>query len=85
MERVSFAEPIATELEAEGLTVVMSVQTVNKSLNGGLVQMSDVTRRLPRLLTGHEGLRVDRSESVNDDFTTDRLDRVDDDGDCSGV
>lgn len=40
--------------------------------------MSNVARRLPRLLSHHQHLRVDQSEGVNDDFSLDTLDRVDD-------
>jgi hypothetical protein len=63
----------------------MSVQAVNQSLDTWFIQMTNVTCRLTRFLTGHEGLRVDRSESVNDDFTTDGLDGVDDYCYCSRV
>lgn len=56
-----------------------------ESLDRGLVQMTNVTCRLPGFLTSHDGLRVDGSESVNDDFASYRLNWVDHDGDCSRV
>lgn len=63
----------------------MPVQTVDQSLDRGFVQMTNIASRLSRFLTGNEGLWVDGSESVNHDFTTNRLDGVDNDGDRSGV
>lgn len=54
-------------------------------LNTRLVQVSNIRRRLSRFLARHDRMRVDRSEGVDDDFATDGLDWVDDDGDGTGV
>jgi hypothetical protein len=54
-------------------------------LDARLVQMSDVRGRLTSFLTGHDGLRVDRPESVDDHLASNGLDGVDDDCDGSGV
>jgi hypothetical protein len=105
------------------LTVVMSVETVDESLDRRLVEMTDVSSRLTRLLASHlreggdkswisasvevkltgilssettrprrpqsretdEHLRVDETESVDDNLPFDRLDGVDNDGDGSRV
>lgn len=63
----------------------MPVKTMNQSLDTRLVEVTQITGRLSTLLTLDEGLGVDRSESVNDDFSTDRLNRVDNYGHTSGV
>lgn len=63
----------------------MPVQPVDQRLYTRLVQMPQIARGLTRLLAGNHILRVDASECVNDDFTADGLDRVDDDGHCAGV
>jgi hypothetical protein len=59
----------------------MSVESVDQSLDRGLVEMAKVRRRLAGFLTHHESLGIDESESVDDDFALDGLDGVDDDGD----
>lgn len=59
----------------------MSVQTMDKGLNGRLVEVTDVGCGLARFLAKHERLRVDEAEGIDDDLALDRLDRVDDDGD----
>ena len=46
--------------------------------------MSDVGCGLPGFLSKHECLRVDETESVDDDFALDGLDRVDDHSDSAG-
>lgn len=63
----------------------MSVQTVNQRLDRRFVQVSNVTRRLPRFLSSKQRLRIDRPESIDDDLSTDGLDRVNDNGDRSFV
>ena len=63
----------------------MSVEAVDQSLNGGLVEVTQVTRALAGLLAHHEKLRVDESEGVNDDLALDGLDGVNDDGDGARV
>jgi len=47
--------------------------------------MPHVGGALPRLLAQHQRLRVDQPEGVEHDLPSHRLDRVDDDGDCTGV
>lgn len=63
----------------------MPVEPVDQRLYTRLVQVSQITRRLTRLLPRHHVLRVDAPESVNDDFAADGLDGVDDYCHCAGV
>jgi len=63
----------------------MPVQAVDQCLDRRLVQVTDVARCLTGLLAGHEGLGIDRPESVNNDFSSDGLDRVDNDSDGTWV
>lgn len=58
----------------------MSVQPVNKRLYAWFVDMSDIGRCLTRLSANDDCLRVDKTESIYDDFALHRLDRVNDDG-----
>ena len=44
----------------------MSVETVDESLDGRFVEMSQVGGTLTRFLTKHERLWVDESESIDD-------------------
>lgn len=62
----------------------MAVETVDESLDRGLVEVADVGGCLAGLVTHHECLRVDEAEGIDDDFTLDGLDGVDDDGDGAG-
>ena len=57
--------------------VIVSVQAVDEGLNRRLVNVSDVGCRLTRLLAGEEHVRVDKTESIYDDFSFDRLNWVD--------
>lgn len=45
--------------------------------------MSQIGSRLARLLAKHKGLWVNEAEGINDDFTLDGLDGVDDNGDST--
>lgn len=63
----------------------MPVQPMYKRLNTRFIQMANITRRLPTLLTLNKVLRIYRSESVNDDFASDGLNRVNDNCDGSIV
>ena len=54
---------------------------MDERLDRRLVQVSQVRCRLPRLLAHDDGLRLDETEGIDDDFTLDGLDRVHDDGD----
>ena len=51
--------------------IVVSVQAVNKSLNRRLIKMTQVRCTLAGFLAEHEGLWVDKAESVNDDLALD--------------
>ena len=46
--------------------------------------MTEIRGRLTGFLAHHEGLRIYEAEGVNDDFSLDGLDGVDDDGDGAG-
>jgi len=47
--------------------------------------VSNIGCRLSWFTTRNHGLRVDESESVNDDFSFDGLYGIDDDGNGSGI
>lgn len=68
---------------ADADAVVVTVETVDESLNGGLVEVAQVGSGLAGLLSEHEGLWVDEAEGVDDDLALDGLDGVDDDGDSA--
>ncbi len=61
--------------------VVMSVESVDKGLNGGFVDMPDVRRRLTGFLTQDCGMGIDKAEGIDDYFAFDRLNRINDDSD----
>lgn len=65
--------------------VVMPVQAMDESLDGGLVEVTQVRCRLAGLLAVDQGLRVDEAEGVDHDLALDGLDGVDDNGDGAGV
>ena len=73
-----FLKPRLPIVDAD--TVVMPIQTVNQRLDRRVVQVSKIGRALTRLLTHHEGLRVDQSERIDHDLAFDGLYRIDDDG-----
>lgn len=83
-DTVSIENPVQ-EADRIILTVILPIQVVNQRLYARLVQVSDVTRRLPRFLAGHDRRRGDGTEGVDDDFASDGLDGVDHYGYCSGV
>ena len=64
--------------------VVMSIKAVNKGLDTGLVNVANVRGGLSRLLPQDNGVRVDETEGINDNFPFDGLDRVDDYGHGAG-
>lgn len=47
--------------------------------------MTNIARTLPRLQPHHDALRIDRSESVDDYFSLDGLNRIDDYRDRSRI
>lgn len=59
----------------------MPVETVDKRLDGGFVQVAQIGCCLTGLVTHHECLWVDEAESIDDDFALNRLYGVDYDGD----
>lgn len=61
----------------------MAIETVNKSLYGGFVQMSQVGGSLSWFVTHHECLRVDQPKCINHNFAFYRLYRIDDDSDST--
>lgn len=62
----------------------MSVQPVNQCLDRGLVQVTQVRCCLPGLLAHDDGLGLDESEGVDDNFTLDGLDGVNNNGNSTG-
>lgn len=60
--------------------VVVTVQTVNQSLDRGFVQVAQVGCRLTRFLAHDDSLRLDETEGVNDNLALHGLDRIDDNG-----
>ena len=58
----------------------MTIEAMDESLNGRLVDVTDIRSRLTRLkaLEDHSG--ANQPERVNDDFTLHGLDGVHDDG-----
>ncbi len=63
----------------------MSVEAVNKCLDGWLVEVPDVGGRLSWLFASDERLWVDEAESVDNDLALDGLDWIDDDCYCAWV
>ena len=57
---------------------------MDKSLNGGLVQVAQVRSALSRFLAKHQGLGVDEAEGINDNLSLYTLYRIDDDSDGAG-
>lgn len=62
----------------------MSVEAVDERLYRRLVKMTQVGRALSGLLTKHQSLWVDESESIDNNLALDGLYGVDDDGDSAG-
>lgn len=58
---------------------------MHQSLYTRFIQMPDVARRLSRFRARHDRVGGDGPEGVDDDFTSDGLDGVDDYRDGSGV
>ena len=61
----------------------MSVETVNEGLDGRLVEMTQVRCALTRFLTKHKRLRVDESESIDDNLSLDGLNGINNNGNSS--
>lgn len=62
----------------------MPVQAVDKRLNRGLVEVAQVGCGLSGLVAHHERLRVDQTESVDNDLALYGLDGIHDNGDGAG-
>lgn len=45
--------------------------------------MTDIGRRLARFLSHDDGIGIDESKGIDDDFAWDRLDWIDDNCNCS--
>lgn len=61
--------------------VIMPVQAVDKGLNGGLVDVSDIRCSLAWLLPSNNSLWLNKTESVDNDLSFHGLDWVNDNGD----
>jgi len=61
----------------------MSIEPVNERLNAWLVNVANIGCSLAWLLSHHDGVRINKTECVNDDFSFNRLDGVNDD--CYGA
>jgi len=61
----------------------MSVETVNEGLDGRLIEMTQVRCALTRFLTKHKRLRVDESESIDDNLSLDGLNGINNNGNSS--
>jgi hypothetical protein len=61
----------------------MSVETVYEGLDGRLVEMTQVRCALTRFLTKHKRLRVDESESIDDNLALDGLNGINNNGNSS--
>lgn len=61
----------------------MSVETVYEGLDGRLVEMTQVRCALTRFLTKHKRLRVDESESIDDNLSLDGLNGINNNGNSS--
>lgn len=61
----------------------MSVKAVNKRLDRRFVEMSQIGCTLARFLAEHERLWVDETESINDDFALNGLNRINNNGNSS--
>ena len=61
----------------------MSVETMNEGLDGRLVEMTQVRCALTRFLTKHKRLRVDESESIDDNLSLDGLNGINNNGNSS--
>ena len=58
--------------------IIVPVQAVYECLDGRLVDMSDVGRRLAGFLPGNDSLGLNQAECVDNNFAFHRLDRVND-------
>lgn len=65
--------------------IVVSVETVDKGLNGGFVYVSDVGCRLPGFLALQYGARINQTEGINHNFAFDGLDGVNNHSDSTRV
>jgi len=61
----------------------MSVETMNEGLDGRLIEMTQVRCALTRFLAKHKRLRVDESESIDDNLSLDGLNGINNNGNSS--
>ena len=66
-------------------TVIMAVQAVDQGLNRRFIEVAQVRCGLARFLSEHDCLRIDQSESINDNFTLDGLNRVYNNSNCTRI
>lgn len=64
--------------------IIVTVETVDQSLNRGLVQVTQVGGCLARLLAHDNSLWLDKAESINDNLALHGLDRIHDDSHRTG-
>ena len=55
----------------DSYALVMSVEAVNQSLNGWLVEMTEIGSALARFLAEHERLWIYEAERIDYDFSLD--------------
>lgn len=56
-----------------GNRVVVPIKSVNECLYRGFIDVTNVRGRLPGFATGNDGVRVDETKSIDNDFSFDRL------------
>ena len=56
--------------------IIVTVQAMDKRLDGGFVKMANVAGDLPRLLAQKQCLGIDETEGIDNDFALDALNRV---------
>lgn len=74
-------QPCLTVIDSNA--VVVPVQAVDECLDRRLIQVTQIGCGLPRLLTHDHSLGLNKSESINNNFALDGLDRVNDNGDSA--
>lgn len=65
--------------------VIIFIQSFIHSFNGGFIKIPIDRGSLPGLLTRHGSFHIDKSKSINDDFSPDGLYGVDDNSHTFGV
>ena len=55
--------------------IIVAVKAMHQSLDGRLLEMTDVRSGLSRLLSKHQNFRFDVSKCINNDFTFDTVEK----------